>query len=64
MWTEPDDTPLWMLAKNDEGNYRPTLVAWYNIEGKEFLTRRTFGTEEEASDWLREFWHAVWQLGL
>ena len=60
-----DDTPVWMAAKNPEtGKYEPTLVAWYNIEGKEFLTRTTFSTQEDAQGWIDEFWNAVWQLGL
>ena len=63
MMLEIDDTPVWMLAKNADGNYRPMLAAWYNIEGKEFLTRTTFGTEEAAAAWLKEFWNAVWELG-
>ena len=60
-----DDTPVWMVAKNLETEkYEPTLVAWYSIEGKEFLTRTAFGTEGEAAAWLKDFWNAVWQLGL
>ncbi|KKK82036.1 hypothetical protein LCGC14_2807430, partial [marine sediment metagenome] len=53
------------VAKNLETEkYEPTLVAWYSIEGKEFLTRTAFGTEGEAAAWLKDFWNAVWQLGL
>jgi hypothetical protein len=60
-----DDTPVWMAAKNPEtGKYEPTLVAWYSIEGKEFLTSRTFSTQEDAQSWINEFWQAVWRLGL
>ncbi len=60
-----DDTPVWMAAKNAEtGKYEPTLVAWYSIEGKEFLTGRTFSTQENAQSWIDEFWQAVWMLGL
>ena len=60
-----DDTPVWMAAKNLEtGKYEPTLVAWYNIEGKEFLTGRTFSTQEDAQSWIDEFWQAIWRLGL
>ncbi len=59
-----EDTPTWMLAKNADDKYEPTLIAWYNIEGKEFLTRTTFGTEKDAAAWLKEFWNAVWQLSL
>lgn len=61
-----DDTPVWMVAKDKDTdhNFEPQLIAWYNIETKEFLTRTTFGTEEEAAAWLKEFWHAVWQLSL
>ena len=60
-----EDTPVWMVAKNLETEkYEPTLVAWYNIETKEFLTRTTFGTEEDAAAWLKGFWNAVWQLSL
>lgn len=62
---ETEDTPVWMVAKNLETEkYEPTLVAWYSIEGKEFLTRTTFSTQEKAQSWLDEFWNAVWQLGL
>ena len=60
-----EDTPVWMVAKNLEtGKYEPTLVAWYSIEGKEFLTNRTFGTQEDAQSWIDDFWQAVWRLGL
>lgn len=61
-----EDTPVWMVAKDKDtaDKFEPQLVAWYNIETKEFLTPNTFGTEEGAADWLKDFWHAVWQLGL
>lgn len=60
-----DDTPVWMVAKNLETEkYEPTLVAWYSIEGKEFLTSTTFSTQEDAQSWIDDFWQAVWKLGL
>ena len=60
-----DDTPVWMVAKNLEtGKYTPTLVAWHSIEGKEFLTSRTFSTQKDAQSWIDEFWQAVWRLNL
>ncbi len=60
-----DDTPVWMVAKNLEtGKYEPTLVAWYSIEGKEFLTSTTFSKQEDAQSWIDEFWQAIWRLGL
>ncbi len=60
-----EDTPVWMVAKNLETEkYEPTLVAWYSIEGKEFLTSTTFSTQEDAQSWIDDFWQAVWRLGL
>jgi hypothetical protein len=58
-----EDVLVWMVAKNFRtGKYEPITVAWYSIEGKEFLTKRTFSSREEAQDWLDEFWQAVWHL--
>ena len=58
-----EDTPVWMVAKSPGGmKYEPALVAWYNVAEKEFLTRRTFSTREDAQNWLDEFWQAIWTL--
>ena len=46
------------------GKYEQTLVAWYSIEGKEFLTSTTFSKQEDAQSWIDYFWQAVWRLGL
>ena len=60
-----EDSPVWMVAKNPKTEkYEPTLVAWYNIEGKEFLTNTTFGSEADAQTWIDAFWQAVWRLSL
>lgn len=64
MWVETDDTPVWMLGKRPgESQYRPVLVSWYNQEEFDFLVARNFGTEREASEWLKDFWSAYWRLG-
>jgi hypothetical protein len=65
------DTPVWMLWKDRNSSnynqYKPVLVAWYNVHiysDWDFLTLKTFGSESEAGDYLKEFWQAYWRLGL
>lgn len=60
-----DDTPVWMIYKDDSGRPEPVLVAWYNrsmLDGNRFMTLRSFGTKLEAEAWLSEFWDAYWRL--
>ena len=60
---EIDDTPVWRIYREETGSIGSVLAAWYtsHVEAR-FLTRRTFGTKREADAWLKEFWHAYWQL--
>lgn len=63
-----DDTPIWMIYKNFEtGEYESVLVAWYNFDRfneEGFLTLNTFGTQEEAEIYLKDFWDSYWRLSL
>jgi hypothetical protein len=58
-----DDTPIWRIYKQVDGQVGPVLDAWYSgLDESRFLTKRTFGTKREAVEWLQEFWQAYWQL--
>ncbi len=58
---EVDDTPVWRIQKGRK--IKPVLVAWYTGHAEEdFLSPRTFGSKQEADEWLKEFWHAIWRL--
>lgn len=63
-----DDTPVWMLYKSHHTEkYEPVLVAWHTydqFEEKRFLTLRTFGTQEDAEAFAKEFWQTYWRLSL
>ncbi len=57
------DTPVWKIIKKGGGKYKPVLTAWYtNHDEAAFLTPKSFGTEKEAEDWLKEFWQTYWRL--
>lgn len=60
-----DDVPVWMVYNKPSIGPVPVLVGWFNamdFDYDSFLSLRTFGTKEEAQDWLSEFWHAYWAL--
>lgn len=61
-----DDTPAWMLWRNPEtGKHEAILIAWYNFDHhneKGFLTLKSFGTKQEAEEYLKDFWDSYWRL--
>jgi len=60
---EIDDTPVWRIYRQESGPIEPVLAAWYTEHDEtRFLTSRTFGTQKEAEEWLKEFWQAYWRL--
>ena len=62
----PDDTPVWMLWRGPKTKaYEAILVAWYNRECYSFqgyLTLKTFGTQEDAEEYLKDFWDSYWRV--
>lgn len=62
---EVDDTPVWRVYKHENGRIETVLDAWHaGLDARRFLTKRTFGTKQEANAWIQEFWQAYWQLAL
>jgi hypothetical protein len=58
-----EDTPVWRIYRHEDGRVEPVLAAWYtDHDEKRFLTRKTFGTEQSAAEWLKTFWEAYWRL--